>query len=140
IVADKTKHFQIRFIRVHPRLILLFDGTFPGALFPIGVVMKRSTPAFLIVLALSIVLCIGSAHSSASDRPALRPAPALLSAAGLPTKDGAPEISQAAWSQIQALLDEKQSRSAAQQKIDSQLLYATKLHRGERIAAGVQTL
>src|SRR6185295_14741552 len=49
-------------------------------------------------------------------------------------------IAQAAWQQIQALIEEKESRTAAQQKIDSQLLYAIKMRRGERIAATVQTL
>jgi len=45
-----------------------------------------------------------------------------------------------ALTQIQALEDEKESRSPAQQKIDSQLLYAIKMHRGESIASGVPTL
>jgi hypothetical protein len=42
--------------------------------------------------------------------------------------------------QIQALEDEKESRTPAQRKIDSQLLYALKMNRGENIAAGVATL
>ena len=42
--------------------------------------------------------------------------------------------------QIQALEAEKESRTAAQQKIDSQLLYAIKMRRGESIAPGVQSL
>jgi hypothetical protein len=42
--------------------------------------------------------------------------------------------------QIQALLDEKESRTPVQQKIDSQLLYTMKMHRGLAIAAGVETL
>ncbi len=49
-------------------------------------------------------------------------------------------IASGARQQIQALLAEKESRSPVQQKIDSQLLYAIKLRRGESIAAGVQTL
>ena len=64
--------------------------------------------------------------------------------AGLPlrsAKSHQPEsIASGARQQIQALLAEKESRSPAQQKIDSQLLYAIKLRRGESIAAGVQTL
>ncbi len=51
-----------------------------------------------------------------------------------------PEIDQNAWQQIQALLEEKEARTAVQQKIDSQLLYALKLRRGESIAKGVPTL
>src|SRR3954447_11954340 len=42
--------------------------------------------------------------------------------------------------QIDALNSEKESRTPAQQKIDSQLIYATKMHRGEPIANGVATL
>ena len=38
--------------------------------------------------------------------------------------------------QIQALEDEKGSRTPAQKKIDSQLLYAMKMERAEPIAAG----
>jgi hypothetical protein len=42
--------------------------------------------------------------------------------------------------QIQALENEKESRTPAQQKIDSQLLYALKMQRSEPIAAGVNSL
>jgi Calx-beta domain/Subtilase family/Domain of unknown function (DUF4214) len=42
--------------------------------------------------------------------------------------------------QISALLDEKESRTPVQQKIDSQLLYAMKMRKGESIASGVQSL
>jgi hypothetical protein len=38
------------------------------------------------------------------------------------------------------VLQEKESRSLAQQKIDSQLLYALKMDRGESIAPNVQSL
>src|SRR6266446_4877404 len=49
-------------------------------------------------------------------------------------------ISDTAIQQIQALMSEKESRTPAQQKIDSQLLYAIKMRRGQGVAAGVQTL
>ena len=49
-------------------------------------------------------------------------------------------ISQEAIAQIQALLAEKDSRTPAQRKIDSNLLYAVKMNRGEAIAAGVRSL
>jgi len=49
-------------------------------------------------------------------------------------------ISNDVMQQIQALEDEKESRTPAQQKIDSQLLYATKMQRAEPIAAGVNSL
>ena len=42
--------------------------------------------------------------------------------------------------QLQALEDEKASRTPAQQKIDSQLIYAMKMGRSEPIALGVSTL
>jgi len=49
-------------------------------------------------------------------------------------------ISQDALRQIQALIEEKDSRTPAQKKIDSQLLYRLKQKRGERIAPGVESL
>ncbi len=50
------------------------------------------------------------------------------------------QISLSAQKQIQALIAEKMSRTPTQQKIDSQLIYAAKMARGESIATGVQTL
>ena len=50
------------------------------------------------------------------------------------------DLSESAVSQINALIAEKESRTPAQQKIDSQLLYAAKMDRGEAIADGVRTL
>jgi hypothetical protein len=49
-------------------------------------------------------------------------------------------ISDAVAQQIQALVDEKQSRTPAQQKMDSQLIYALRQNRGIAVANGVQTL
>ena len=49
-------------------------------------------------------------------------------------------ISAAALKQIQALVLDKMSRTPVQRKIDSQLLYAARMSRGESIAAGVQSL
>ena len=68
---------------------------------------------------------------------------ALALAAGSPTtilrKAGAQgegaQLSAAAQQQISALLQEKQSRTAAQKKINSQLLYAMKARRGESLTA-----
>ncbi len=48
-----------------------------------------------------------------------------------------PDISPAALGQIQALQDEKAAFTATQQKIDSQLVFALKRHRGQRIARGM---
>jgi hypothetical protein len=52
----------------------------------------------------------------------------------------AQQLSASAAQQIQALLDEKENRTPAQQKIDSQLLYAAKMASGQPITANVQTL
>ena len=50
------------------------------------------------------------------------------------------KIGDAAARQIAALLAEKESRTPAQRKMDSQLIYAGKLHRKEAIANGVEAL
>jgi uncharacterized protein (TIGR03437 family) len=49
-------------------------------------------------------------------------------------------ISVAVEQQIRALVEEKNSRSVVQQKIDSQLLYAMKMYRGEEIAPGINQI
>ncbi|MCM3878119.1 MAG: S8 family serine peptidase [Thermoanaerobaculia bacterium] len=53
---------------------------------------------------------------------------------------GADTIGPQAAAQIQALLAEKDARTPAQRKLDSNLLYAVKMNRGEAIAAGISTL
>jgi uncharacterized repeat protein (TIGR01451 family) len=50
------------------------------------------------------------------------------------------KISQSAMRQIEALMEEKESRTPEQKKIDSQLLYRLKQKRGVRIAPGVERL
>ncbi|MDQ2856310.1 MAG: hypothetical protein M3R68_08275 [Acidobacteriota bacterium] len=50
------------------------------------------------------------------------------------------QLSVQAAQQIQSLEDEKESRTPAQQKNDSQLIYAGKMHRGEDVASGIRTL
>src|SRR5215475_13556697 len=50
------------------------------------------------------------------------------------------KISQSAMRQIEALIEEKESRTPEQKKIDSQLLYRLKQKRGVRIAPGVERL
>lgn len=49
-------------------------------------------------------------------------------------------VSESVAMQIKALDDEKESRTPEQKKIDSQLIYATKMIRGEQIADGVPAL
>jgi hypothetical protein len=51
---------------------------------------------------------------------------------------GDPKITDSALRQIQALMREKESRTPAQRKLDSQLLYTLKMRRGQEIAAGLQ--
>src|ERR1044071_7563701 len=62
----------------------------------------------------------------------------LTNASLQPQGDG--KISDSAARQIQALIEEKESRTPAQQKMDSQLVYTVKQNRGQAIANGVQTL
>ena len=49
-------------------------------------------------------------------------------------------IGDRALCQIESLAAEKEARTPAQQKIDSQLIYATKMKRGEAIAEGIDKL
>jgi Subtilase family len=49
-------------------------------------------------------------------------------------------ISSGALAQIEALLREKETRTGAQQKMDSQLIYELKMRRGAMIAKGIRTL
>ena len=109
--------------------------------------MKRTSPfLLLIVFAASLFLIFGSVHSSASG-PRRRTVPNFARPSSLSEirsvvakQEPAREIDQSVWQQIQALLEEKETRTTAQQKIDSQLLYAIKMRRGESIAKSVQTL
>jgi len=67
--------------------------------------------------------------------------PSGISASRLNQNDDVSQnISSAALQQIQALEDEKESRTSAQQKIDSQLLYALKMQQSLPIASGVSSL
>jgi len=50
------------------------------------------------------------------------------------------KLSESAIGQIEALLAEKDARTPAQQKIDSQFIYATRMRAGSAIASGVQAL
>jgi hypothetical protein len=67
---------------------------------------------------------------------------ALVLGAGVLAVFAAPpeDVSESALQQIGALLDEKASRTPAQLKLDSQLLYAVKRSRNEVIAPGVDHL
>jgi len=50
------------------------------------------------------------------------------------------DMSPQAMAQIEALIREKESRTGAQRKMDSQLIYGLKMRRDEMIAEGVRTL
>jgi hypothetical protein len=112
--------------------------------------MKRTSPILLLsVFVIFLFFIFGTVRSTASGPSGSRqvtaagsafqttfPKPGSAAARQVP----APPIDQSAWQQIQALLDEKETRTPAQRKIDSQLLYAIKMRRGEKIANNVQTL
>lgn len=86
---------------------------------------QRGLPIWLILL-LTLAIVVGlSAYPSEA---------APLDQAGV---DG---ISTNVMQQIQALLAEKEARSPAQQKIDSNLLFTLRQSRGQAVANGVQSL
>ncbi len=93
--------------------------------------MKRCVRFFPIILA---ALALAASNSNAL----LRRAAAQQGGA----KQGGAQLSVAAQRQIAALLQEKQSRTPAEKKIKSQLLYAMKARRGAPMTAGgeVRTL
>jgi Subtilase family/Bacterial Ig domain len=64
----------------------------------------------------------------------------LVGAQGQGGAGGPGLMSERARHQIEALMQEKATRSHGRRKMDSQLIYGIKMHRGERIADGVDTL
>lgn len=110
--------------------------------------MRTSSALLLSSSGILTLFIFGAIHSSASGPSGLRPVsanPALPSTlsgikSSIPSESAAPPIDENVWQQIQALLEEKEARSPAQQKIDSQLLYAIRMHRGEVLARNVQSL
>src|SRR6266498_1665297 len=105
--------------------------------------MKRSTAVLLILLALFAVYSLG--QPATASRPEevdpILPTPEYpaVPRPAQPQESQSP-IAESAQQQIQALVTEKELRSPTQRKIDSQLLYAIKIRRGEAIATGVQKL
>src|SRR4051812_9808895 len=63
---------------------------------------------------------------------------ALLISSGRAAEE--PKLSKAAQGQADALQSEKQGRTAAQQKLDSQLVFKVKKHRGEHLGGGLAAL
>jgi Subtilase family/Proprotein convertase P-domain len=84
--------------------------------------MRRRLIFFITIL---VLLALGT--NGLMILPHFRPASA---------QQGEAQLSAAAQAQIKALLDEKNSRTPAQKKMDSQLLYAMKARRGEPLTAG----
>src|SRR5262245_43609332 len=95
------------------------------------------TLLFLISAALIWLSASGTSTSQAKMRAWLSSV-VTPSAAMAQTQDS--RISPEAQRQIQALMDEKESRTPAQRKIDSQLIYAMKLNRGDNLKLIVPTL
>jgi cysteine-rich repeat protein len=89
-----------------------------------------------------VVTCVSTTRAG-HHRPFLRCLALAIAVAVSCATNGsarAQEISQQAVEQIQALLQEKASRTPAQRKIGSHLLYARQQLRGKAIAPGVQSL
>src|SRR5262245_46208261 len=84
---------------------------------------------------LAAVTLAGLLPSSDRQAAAFQPQPAPSA-----TQTTETTVADSALRQIQALLVEKESRTPALRKLDSRLVYALKLHRGQEIAPGVQTL
>ena len=81
-------------------------------------------------LVLSFILVLGMCSSGSR-----------LGAATQPLQDQfVADISPEALAQISALLEEKQARTPAQQKIDSQLIYERKMETGQPVANGIWTV
>src|SRR6266571_3750777 len=105
--------------------------------------MKRATGVILTLTLLSLAFFLARARST-SPRTTVNPTPTIRnyerSAKAETAQQRQPALlTEAVSEQIQALETDKASRTPAQQKIDSQLLYAEKIWRGESIPA-YQTL
>ncbi|HYX27514.1 MAG TPA: hypothetical protein VE863_03025, partial [Pyrinomonadaceae bacterium] len=103
--------------------------------------MKRKAGIILILIALFFASeILQRVNASYSIDAGIAPTLVLPPPQAQTTEQPIQKLDTQALLQISALLDEKQSRTPAQQKIDSQLLYAAKMRRGESIAAGIPTL
>ena len=89
----------------------------------------KARAAALLALLLATAAATSHLRASAPQDPSV-PAPAQT------TGDISPE----ALAQIDALIQEKESRSPAERKLDSQLIYELKMRSGAQVARGVQTL
>src|SRR3954471_8040489 len=93
--------------------------------------MKRRAGRRTVQMAIvTAVLALGLGTTTSSSRLAAR--------GGQQPEDNG--IQPEARAQIEALLREKETRTPAERKIDSQLLYARRMQQGLPVAPGVQTL
>ncbi|HEX2269215.1 MAG TPA: S8 family serine peptidase, partial [Pyrinomonadaceae bacterium] len=91
---------------------------------------KRRDPSRALILSLLVVACTLAALASG----------ALFSNHIQKAASQSVEISPEALAQIDALIREKESRTDAQKKLDSQLIYQTRIARGQAVADSVSTL
>jgi len=92
--------------------------------------LKHSRSRRRVLVTLMLLLCGAIAISST----------AWLSNRNASAAPQDPGISPEALAQIEALIEEKESRSETERKMDSQLIYEAKMDRGEAIADGVRRL
>ncbi len=92
-----------------------------------------------IIVRLSLLLLIGQSACAVHVNSAPE-AYKRASNSGSAEKSYKSESKSSASEKMEAILGEKAVRTPAQQKINSQLLYELKMHRGEAIAPGVKTL
>ena len=92
-----------------------------------GGVRSGFSSVFLFGAALAVALGVTSSTSRVAARGAQQP-----------TEDNG--IAPSAAAQIESLIREKETRTPAERKIDSQLLYAWRMQQGLPVAPGVQTL
>jgi hypothetical protein len=88
----------------------------------------KARAAALLALLLALAATASHPRASTGQDPALAPA------------EAAGEISAEALAQIEALILEKESRSPADRKLDSQLIYELKMRAGAQVARGLQTI
>ncbi len=99
---------------------------------------RRPAAFSLLFVALAVAAGVAGSASSRGGTRAKRPAPPQ--AAPATQSQSGEQISPSAQQQIAALMAEKRSRTSAQKKMDSRLIYGAKMARGEQIAEGVETL
>ena len=93
-----------------------------------------TTPRLVVIFCVASLLGLGTLSAALNSSAAARETLSSEVTAVSQVSSGE-EISESALRQIRAFLAEKESRSETQQKIDSQLLYAINLNRGQNVLA-----